>query len=213
MRYAGNFNPEWGYLAPGPGFMRTARVALVTGAIGTVAGMAVAMALVARPAADPSVAARTMVQPSDATTPVKSIVSASNAELLQSNAQPVAPPPQEWVPPSSGRGELDFTAAESHSATTVQKPASVAALAEAPAVSDDTAALHSKTIIVQPPKTALVQAPRTTLVQAPRKMTKRVQLARAPAQRSDQNLFEGRGFSPFNLIGRTILGANPFWSD
>ena len=32
MRFAGNFHPEWGYLAPAPSFLRTARVALVAAA-------------------------------------------------------------------------------------------------------------------------------------------------------------------------------------
>ena len=34
MRYAGNFHPEWGYLAPAPNFIRTARVILVATAVG-----------------------------------------------------------------------------------------------------------------------------------------------------------------------------------
>ena len=57
MPNPGNFNPEWGYLAPKPGFIRSARMALAAGAIGTVAGMAVAVALIAHPSVDVSVAA------------------------------------------------------------------------------------------------------------------------------------------------------------
>jgi hypothetical protein len=38
MRSAGNFSPEWGYLAPAPSFARTARVVLVATAIGATAG-------------------------------------------------------------------------------------------------------------------------------------------------------------------------------
>ena len=41
MRFAGNFHPEWGYLAPAPNFMRTARVVVVATAIGATAGAAV----------------------------------------------------------------------------------------------------------------------------------------------------------------------------
>jgi hypothetical protein len=51
MRSAGNFSPEWGYLAPAPSFMRTARVVLVATAVGATAGAAVVLSLVERPTA------------------------------------------------------------------------------------------------------------------------------------------------------------------
>jgi hypothetical protein len=75
MRSAGNFNPEWGYLAPAPSFMRTARVVLVATAIGATAGAAVVLSLIDRPAAEgdktASIAAHaivTSVQAATATT-------------------------------------------------------------------------------------------------------------------------------------------------
>ena len=46
MRFAGNFHPEWGYLAPAPNFMRTARVVVVATAIGATAAPAVALSLI-----------------------------------------------------------------------------------------------------------------------------------------------------------------------
>jgi hypothetical protein len=49
MRSAGNFSPEWGYLAPAPSFARTARVVLVATAIGATAGVGVVLSLVDRP--------------------------------------------------------------------------------------------------------------------------------------------------------------------
>ena len=52
MRSAGNFNSEWGYLAPAPSFMRTARVVLVATAIGATAGAAVVVSLIDRPAVE-----------------------------------------------------------------------------------------------------------------------------------------------------------------
>lgn len=52
MRSAGNFSPEWGYLAPAPSFLRTARVVLVATAVGATAGAAVVLSLVDRPAAE-----------------------------------------------------------------------------------------------------------------------------------------------------------------
>lgn len=52
MRSAGNFNSEWGYLAPAPSFMRTVRVVLVATAIGATAGAAVVLSLIDRPSID-----------------------------------------------------------------------------------------------------------------------------------------------------------------
>ena len=58
MRHAGNFNPEWGYLAPAPNFLRTTRLFVVAAAIGATASAAVVFSLMDRPAAETSVAAR-----------------------------------------------------------------------------------------------------------------------------------------------------------
>ena len=67
MRFADNFNPEWGYLAPAPSFLRTARLVVVAATIGATAGGAVVFSLIDRPAADDhSVAAHTLVEPSAA---------------------------------------------------------------------------------------------------------------------------------------------------
>lgn len=52
MRSAGNFSPEWGYLAPVPSFMRTLRVVLVATAVGATAAAAVVLTLVDRPTGD-----------------------------------------------------------------------------------------------------------------------------------------------------------------
>jgi hypothetical protein len=62
MRSAGNFHPEWGYLAPAPKFMRSARIAVVATAIGATAGAMVVLSLVGRPNADdPSIASHALV--------------------------------------------------------------------------------------------------------------------------------------------------------
>lgn len=63
MRSAGNFHPEWGYLAPAPSFMRTVRIALVATAIGAVAGAAVVVSLVERPGSnhDTAIAAHALL--------------------------------------------------------------------------------------------------------------------------------------------------------
>ena len=36
-----NVNPEWGYVAPAPGFMRTARLIVIAAIIGATAGAAI----------------------------------------------------------------------------------------------------------------------------------------------------------------------------
>jgi len=52
MRSSGNFHPDWGYLAPAPSFMRTARIVLVATAIGATAGAAVMISLAPHTAID-----------------------------------------------------------------------------------------------------------------------------------------------------------------
>jgi hypothetical protein len=83
MRFAGNFHPEWGYLAPAPSVMRTARIVAVATAIGATAGAAVVLSLADRPA--PVIAAgagqtlvvvHSLVQPAEAAVPVSEPVAA-----------------------------------------------------------------------------------------------------------------------------------------
>ncbi|HEY5065415.1 MAG TPA: hypothetical protein VIJ04_11425 [Xanthobacteraceae bacterium] len=62
MRSAGNFHPEWGYIAPAPGFMRMVRIALVATAIGAVAGAVVVVSLIERPGSnDNAIAAHALL--------------------------------------------------------------------------------------------------------------------------------------------------------
>jgi hypothetical protein len=63
MRHTGNFNLEWGYLAPAPSFLRSVRLVVVAATIAATASAAVVLALVRQPAAETSIAARTLVQP------------------------------------------------------------------------------------------------------------------------------------------------------
>jgi hypothetical protein len=69
MLHGRNCNPEWGYAAPAPGFMRTARLIVVAVIVGATAGAATVFSLLDRPVAEESVAARTLVAP-DASRPV-----------------------------------------------------------------------------------------------------------------------------------------------
>jgi hypothetical protein len=89
MRSAGNFSPEWGYLAPAPSFMRTARIVVVATAIGALAGAGVVLSLVDRPVADndqASVSAHALVSSVEAA-PATS--TASNDAAAGSSTAPV----------------------------------------------------------------------------------------------------------------------------
>jgi hypothetical protein len=62
MLHVGNFNPEWGYLAPAPSLLRTLRLVVVAAVVGATVGAAVVFALARQPGAEESVATRTLVQ-------------------------------------------------------------------------------------------------------------------------------------------------------
>ena len=101
MRFAGNFHPEWGYLAPAPNFMRTARVVIVATAIGATAGAAVVLSLAERSApgamADAGktlVVVHSLVQPAEAAAPAMAPVAAAAPALVVApiaTAAPTAP--------------------------------------------------------------------------------------------------------------------------
>ena len=101
MRSAGNFHPEWGYLAPVPSFMRNLRIALVATAVGATAGAAVVVSLVARPAsgtADSSIATHAVVAGplvNSASAAVAPAPVQSNAPPAEAAASPVAGAPQQ----------------------------------------------------------------------------------------------------------------------
>jgi hypothetical protein len=152
MRHAANFNPEWGYLAPRPGFLRSARLVVLAGAIGAVAGAAVVVSLVDRPVAEGSVAARTLVPQPVASMPVASMSVASVPVAAVS--APLAPLPREWqhiqsltetpgaawrqaaTPSATHIGTAASSASESASTSTMLRPAAAAALVEVPAMTD-----------------------------------------------------------------------------
>ena len=67
MRLGGACHPEWGYLASAPNFLRTARIFIIAAAIGAMASAAVFCSLIYRPAAETSVAERTLVHAVDPT--------------------------------------------------------------------------------------------------------------------------------------------------
>jgi hypothetical protein len=103
MRFAGNFHPEWGYLAPAPNFMRTARVVVVATAIGATAGAAVVLSLAEHSApgavtdaGKTLVVVHSLVQPAEAAAPATAPVAVATpapviAPVAAAPAVPVAP--------------------------------------------------------------------------------------------------------------------------
>jgi hypothetical protein len=146
MRQAGYFNAEWGYLAPAPNFLRTARLFVVAAAIGATASAAVVFSLMDRPSAETSVAARTLVQPIEPAPPARS---AAVVAQLQKQSEL----PSEHAPVSEARhtnapsamrlqdaavvahvGAGPSAASESGAASTTQHAPVAAALSESPGI-------------------------------------------------------------------------------
>lgn len=125
MRSAGNFHPEWGYLAPQPSFVRTLRIALVATAIGATAGAGVVVSLLPHRASgsgtDSSIAAHALLTSAPAAiAPVQPAAAAApQAQAAALSAQPAAASPQQ-----GGRsGEID--AAGTNAASTAAAPQSI----------------------------------------------------------------------------------------
>ena len=113
MRSAGNFSPEWGYLAPAPSFARTARVVLVATAIGATAGAGVVLSLIDRPGEPEKtpIAARAIVTgvraaavPTVAASPAPTaapVTVSTRAKPASPPASVAAAPPERSSPPAS----------------------------------------------------------------------------------------------------------------
>jgi hypothetical protein len=128
MRHVGNFNPEWGYLAPAPGLLRTARVFLVAAAIGATTSAAVILSLIDRPAAETTVASRTLVLSAPAT-------KLTAQQPAQSVRSPLSPTPGAEAMGLRGAAHVSAgpaAASESSAAPMTPSPPVAAALAEAP---------------------------------------------------------------------------------
>jgi len=123
MRYAMNFHPEWGCLAPAPSFLRTMRTVLVATAVGATAGGGVVLSVVGHSAGQTSVAERTLVRP----IPVVS-TSVSPPQTAQLNPQPLNR--RESTEVSLDAGRVDGPATKELSANSPARLAVVAASAE-----------------------------------------------------------------------------------
>ena len=161
MRSAGNFHPEWGYLAPAPSFMRTVRIALVATTIGATAGAIVVVSLVERPGSNndnSSIAAHALVTSAPviaapaAAGPLKINESAAAAAAQQSpqrSAEAPAPTvtstPMPRAVPTANKVEADPSAAVVASA-----PIAAAEADSTPAAADADAAATDATVAKKP---------------------------------------------------------------
>jgi hypothetical protein len=186
MRSAGNFHPEWGYLAPAPSFMRTLRIVLVATAIGATAGAVVVVSLVERPGADDdntSIAAHALVTSAPiVTAPVAAGSVGKAAALAQSpmptNAQPdhssAAPTLQASAPktlPSISHQAAIAASTNEPDAASPPPPASMAVSAAAPPAADDAPApVHPDVVVpdAAPARTAIIKKRRVEGYQARR---------------------------------------------
>jgi ribonuclease E len=158
MRHASSFDPEWGYLAPAPSFGRTARAVIVAAAVGASGGAAAVFSLVDRPAAEESVAARTLAVSSvdaPAFAPTGAVAHLP-AQERPPEQRPVAQAPIDR--PSAALASVHAAGpatVDSAVVSTTQRPAGVAALAEAPAIVE---APPGKPVIQAATETAAIPA-------------------------------------------------------
>jgi hypothetical protein len=209
MRHAGNFNPEWGYLAPAPNFLRTTRLFVVAAAIGATASAAVVFSLMDRPAAETSVAARTLVQPVEPALPARS---APLVAQLQTQSEPASASQTQRADASSAMrpqgaavavyaGAASPVASESGAASTTQSPPIAAVLAESPRIMTTDAppahALTTESSTAAAPEVAQAPTPSPAPAPAPRAVMKKPRaVARAVQPRYDVPRYAAPRYEP-----------------
>ena len=170
MRYDRNFHPEWGYVAAAPSVMRTARLIAVAAIIGATASAATVFSLLDRPAAEESVAARTLVTP-DPGRPLTASTSSVAAQQPTEPQQVKSPAEAEnsaeqKAPPASAAGAAASPLpSELATTSTPQPPTGAAPLAKVPAVKETLSAqTFNDTVAVAPDPTPKPQSkkPRMT---------------------------------------------------
>src|SRR5262249_36396983 len=134
MRHAGNFNLEWGYVAPAPSILRTARVLVVAVVIGAMASAAVVFSLTDRPVAETSVAARTLVQPALPTRSAPLVAQPQTQSEQTSVSQTERADAVGAMQPQGAAVVARGGAGSPAGAASTQRPQIAAALAEAPRI-------------------------------------------------------------------------------
>jgi hypothetical protein len=181
MRHTGNFNLEWGYLAPAPSFLRSVRLVVVAATIAATASAAVVLALVRQPAAEASIAARTLVQPVEAAS-ARRVPMAAEPQTQSEHAS--TPDVRHAAGPTRRDGAPALAQAPTNSSAAGSGIASGSATPRAPIA---TAMAETSSVTARPPQAhtapeiAAVAAPEATPV--PKTPNKK---ARAAAQAKDQ---------------------------
>ncbi len=154
----GHFNPEWGYLAPAPSFMRSVRLVVIATAVGATAGAGAVLSLVDRPSAPgaghTAVAAHALVTAVQAATPAApadpraasaattaAAPAAAPASMARDDATVFNPKPTPPLSPTTASAAPD-TAAAPVEAT----PVDVTAHAQAPAASASASASEAHAV-------------------------------------------------------------------
>ncbi len=114
MRLADTCHPKWGYLAPAPNFMKTARIFIVAAAIGVTASGAVFCSSFYRPVEEASVAERTLVSAENPRVGTDKTTDASQARLRSENCSLVEPRRVEYAGALSPAGGASCTHARSN---------------------------------------------------------------------------------------------------
>ena len=232
MRFAGNFHPEWGYLAPAPNFMRTARVVVVATAIGATAGAAVVLSLAERSApgamADAGktlVVVHSLVQPAEAAAPAAAPVAAATPSpvmapvvtaapaapaKVQASVQPSVPANapvtrQPSAPPVTASAQPIApppAPSDLRTVSTSAAPASVAALSESPPVTEASPPPASNAAAVSP----VPLAPQKDAIKKPAATGQQPQHGPQPAfAAAPKKKPEERGLGP---VLRRLFSAN-----
>jgi hypothetical protein len=170
---AGNFNPEWGYLALSPSFARRARLVLVAAAVGATAGAGVVSSWVSHPATETSVAARTLVGPVEA-------ASARDNTPAQVAQTSTPSPTEKQRPPSLALKSAHEATKESSASATTKAPQGISALVEAPTATDN---LPAQTAVAATP--AAAKAPIAIPAPIKKKATKKPYVTSRYASRSE----------------------------
>jgi hypothetical protein len=220
MRFAGNFHPEWGYLAPAPNVMRTARIVVVATAIGATAGAAVVLSLAERSApgavaeaGKTLVVVHSLVQPAEAAAPITAPVAAAAPAPVAPivAAAPVAAPAapakvqasiQPSAPPVTANAQPSAPApvpSDSRTVSTSAPPASVAALSESPPVTEAPPA--SNATVVSP----VPLAPQKDAIKKPAAIGAQPPHGPQPAVAAAKRKPEERGLGP---VLRRLFSAN-----
>ena len=223
MRFAGNFHPEWGYLAPAPNFMRTARIVVVATAIGATAGAAVVLSLAERSApgavADAGktlVVVHSLVQPAEAAAPAASapVAAAMPTAVLApvataapvAPAAPAAPVKMQANVQSNAPANAQVPApapSDSRTVSTSAAPASVAALSESPPVTEAAPPAASNDVVVSP---APLAPPQKDAIKKPAATGQQPQRGPLPAVAAvPKKKPEERGLGP---VLRRLFSAN-----